>query len=84
MRLDTNALLLSKRVKEITYDPFCLFQASNYLPAEMYQALLESFPQAPWFVEQTEGDKRRRPDCAGDRSRGMVEQPGAALNRGAR
>jgi hypothetical protein len=57
--LETSTLVLSNRVKDITYDPFCLFQVSDYLPEERYQALLESFPEEKWFVERIDGNKRR-------------------------
>jgi 2OG-Fe(II) oxygenase superfamily len=57
--LETSTLVLSDRVKDITYDPFCLFQVSDYLPQETYQALLESFPEEKWFVERIDGDKYR-------------------------
>lgn len=58
-RLDSETLFLSMRAKDITYDPFCLFQVADYLPSDTYQALLESFPDQKWFVEQIEGDKHR-------------------------
>ena len=57
--LNTNSLRLSKRVTEITCDPFCLFQVNDYLPSDMYQALLETFPNEQWFIERITGDKRR-------------------------
>lgn len=56
--LNPHSLLLSKRVKDITYDPFCLFQVNDYLPPDMYQALFETFPGEQWFSQRIEGDKR--------------------------
>lgn len=58
-RLSSETLLLSQRVHDITYDPFCLFQVNDYLPQDAYEALLGSFPNEEWFVKkEPEGDKR--------------------------
>jgi Rps23 Pro-64 3,4-dihydroxylase Tpa1-like proline 4-hydroxylase len=59
VRPDADLLLLSNRLKDISYDPFCHFQIENYLPATMYQSLLESFPGQKWFTDKVEGDKNR-------------------------
>jgi Rps23 Pro-64 3,4-dihydroxylase Tpa1-like proline 4-hydroxylase len=59
VRWDVDLLLLRKRLKNISYDPFCHFQIENYLPATMYQSLLESFPEQSWFPDKVEGDKNR-------------------------
>jgi Rps23 Pro-64 3,4-dihydroxylase Tpa1-like proline 4-hydroxylase len=59
VKSDADLLLLSKRLKDICYDPFCHFQIENYLPTSMYQSLLESFPEPRWFPDKVEGDKNR-------------------------
>ena len=51
--------MLSDRVHEITYDPFCFFHVTDYLPPEKYSILCDSFPNDEWFVQVIEGDKRR-------------------------
>lgn len=37
MRFDAKSLLLSNRATEIVYDPFCLFEVNDYLPADLYR-----------------------------------------------
>jgi hypothetical protein len=39
---NTDLLLLSNRIKDVSYNPFCHFQIENYLPATMYQSLQKS------------------------------------------
>ena len=42
--LEFESLLLSRRLEHITHDPFCFFYLDDYLPADFYQSLLQSFP----------------------------------------
>jgi hypothetical protein len=55
--INENAVLLSKNVKEITFEPFCVFQKENFLPENIYQELYRSFPERTWFAEGNEYGK---------------------------
>jgi Rps23 Pro-64 3,4-dihydroxylase Tpa1-like proline 4-hydroxylase len=58
-RFNTESLLLSRRVRDIAYYPFCHFRVDNYLPEEFYLALLERFPNDSYFVQEASvGNKR--------------------------
>ena len=55
MRLDPERLLLSKRLTHVTTDPFCFFYIDDYLPADLYQALLDNYPDSSNYRFNEEG-----------------------------
>ena len=55
MRFDPEQLLLSRRLEHVTTDPFCFFHVDDYLPADLYQRLLESYPDESNYRFNTEG-----------------------------
>lgn len=56
-------LLLSPRVREITYTPFVSFVVDNYLPPELYEALRASFPGERYFVKEANDEKHSHKRC---------------------
>lgn len=56
--LRAESLLMSKRVGKLTYEPFCVFHADNFLPADVYERLRQRFPTDSWFQNETYGNKR--------------------------
>jgi hypothetical protein len=55
MTLDPSQLLLSRRMDSINFEPFCFFYVDDYLPVDVYQTLLESYPEASNFRYNDEG-----------------------------
>ena len=55
MRFDSEQLLLSRRLQHVSTDPFCFFYVDDYLPADLYQRLLESYPDQSNYRFNTEG-----------------------------
>jgi len=55
MQLDPERLLLSKRLIHLTTDPFCFFYIDDYLPADLYEALLDDYPDASNYRFNEEG-----------------------------
>jgi hypothetical protein len=55
MQFDPQQLLLSRRLAEIRTDPFCFFQVDDYLPADLYRALFESYPDDSNYRFNSEG-----------------------------
>jgi hypothetical protein len=54
-KLDTENLLLSRRLQKIVLDPFCFFCVDDYLPRDLYESLLESFPEGSSYSYNAEG-----------------------------
>ena len=57
LEIHPQMLLLSSRVKHVTYHPFVLCSVDDYLPPEIYQALLEHFPNDEYFVGEVHDQK---------------------------
>jgi hypothetical protein len=55
MQFDPEQLLLSRRLEQVTTDPFCFFSVDDYLPADLYQALLASYPDESNYRFNSEG-----------------------------
>jgi len=55
MGFDPEQLLLSRRLARIRTDPFCFFQVDDYLPPDLYRALLESYPDDSNYRFNSEG-----------------------------
>lgn len=49
-RLSVESVLMSGRVKDLTPDPIYLFTVDDFLPADVYQELLATFPGEEYFV----------------------------------
>ncbi len=52
---DEKSLLLSKRLENVVTDPFCFFYVDDYLPSDLYQSLLASFPDESHYTYNQEG-----------------------------
>ena len=55
MGFDPEQLLLSRRLEHVTTDPFCFFYVDDYLPADLYQGLLASYPNESNYRFNAEG-----------------------------
>ena len=53
------SLLLPREKAVISDSPFFFARIDDFLPAEQYRRLLESFPGEDWFPETIEGSKKR-------------------------
>ncbi|MHC4608047.1 MAG: hypothetical protein ACYTAF_14140, partial [Planctomycetota bacterium] len=53
--LDTKDLLLSRRLEHVTTDPFSFFYVDDYLPADLYQTLLDDYPADETYSYNDEG-----------------------------
>jgi hypothetical protein len=54
-KLDERSLLLSKRLENVVTDPFCYFAVDDYLPSDLYESLLASFPEDSRYTYNREG-----------------------------
>jgi len=54
-KLDESSLLLSKRLENVVTDPFCFFYVDDYLPSDLYESLLASFPEDSRYTYNQEG-----------------------------
>jgi hypothetical protein len=55
MPFDPDRLLLSRRLVHVTAQPFCFFYVDDYLPDELYRALLASYPAESSYRYNDEG-----------------------------
>jgi len=55
MGFDPERLLLSKRRIHMTTDPFCFFYIDDFLPADLYEALLDDYPDESNYRFNSEG-----------------------------
>jgi hypothetical protein len=55
MGFDPEQLLLSRRLQQIATVPFCFFQVDDYLPADLYERLLASYPDESNYRFNSEG-----------------------------
>lgn len=55
MEFDTQALLLSNRLEDLSLDPFCFFSVDDYLPGDLYEALRMSYPGGSAYSSNDEG-----------------------------
>ena len=54
-RLEERSLLLSKRLEKTVSDPFCFFYIDDYLPSDLYESLLASYPEDSRYTYNREG-----------------------------
>jgi hypothetical protein len=53
--IDTERLLLSRRLGEVRSTPFCYFHIDDYLPDTLYRSLRESFPDESTYESDGSG-----------------------------
>ena len=53
--IDTDRLLLSRRLGEVRTQPFCYFQIDDYLPDLLYRSLRDSFPDGSTYESDGSG-----------------------------
>lgn len=52
---DRESLLLSRRLGSLRLEPFCFFQVDDYLPEDLYAALLGSYPEGSEYDPDPDG-----------------------------